>query len=114
MEARNLRNMTIAQDPLLGEENTPMHVPENGGTGFEGASPRHQFAFTPNPLANLRATDGTSATPLRTPMRDNLSVNPEDRSFVGETPREMHMRADSTKRSLQASSRNLPKPENNS
>ena len=113
MEARNLRNMTMAQTPLLGEENTPMHVPENGGTGFEGATPRHQVAFTPNPLATPRATDGTSATPLRTPMRDNLSINPEDRSFVAETPREMRMRGDSTKRSLQASFRNLPKPENN-
>ncbi|KAI0303450.1 Cc.Cdc5 protein [Multifurca ochricompacta] len=114
MEARNLRNMTIAQTPLLGDENTPLHVPENGGTGFEGATPRHQVAFTPNPLATPRTTDGTSATPLRTPMRDSLSINPEDRSsFVGETPREMRMRADSTKRSLQASFKELPKPENN-
>lgn len=114
MEARNLRNMTIAQTPLLGEENTPIHVSENGGTGFEGATPRHQVAFTPNPLATPRTTDGTSATPLRTPMRDSLSINPEDRSsFVGETPREMRMRADATKRSLQASFKSLPKPENN-
>ncbi|KAI0003313.1 Cc.Cdc5 protein [Russula compacta] len=114
MEARNLRNMTIAQTPLLGEENTPIHVSENGGTGFEGATPRHQVAFTPNPLATPRASDGTSATPLRTPMRDSLSINAEGRSsFVGETPREMRMRADSTKRSLQASFRSLPKPENN-
>lgn len=115
MEARNLRNMTVAQTPLLGDENTPIHVPENGGTGFEGATPRHQVAFTPNPLATPRATDGTSAsaTPLRTPMRDSLSINPEGRSFVGETPREMRMRADSAKRSLQVSFRDLPKPENN-
>ncbi|KAI9456229.1 pre-mRNA splicing factor component-domain-containing protein [Lactarius psammicola] len=114
LEARNLRNMTIAQTPLLGDENTPIHVPDNGGTGFEGATPRHQVAFTPNPLATPRATDGPSATPLRTPMRDNLSINPEDRSsFVGETPREMRMRTDSAKRSLQASFKSLPKPENN-
>jgi pre-mRNA-splicing factor CDC5/CEF1 len=46
-------------------------------------------------------------------MRDSLSINPEDRSFTGETPREMRMRADSNKRSLQASFRSLPKPENN-
>ena len=51
MEARNLRNMTISQTPLLGEENTPLHTSENGGTGFESATPRHQVAFTPNPLA---------------------------------------------------------------
>ena len=114
MEARNLRNMTIAQTPLLGEENTPIHVPENGGTGFEGATPRHQVAFTPNPLATPRTTDGMSATPLRTPMRDSLSINAEDRSsFIGETPREMRVRTDSVKRSLQASFQSLPKPENN-
>lgn len=115
LEARNLRNMTIAQTPLLGDENTPLHVPDDGGTGFEGATPRHQVAFTPNPLATPRTTtDGPVATPLRTPMRDNLSINPEDRaSFVGETPREMRMRTDSTKRSLQASFKSLPKPENN-
>ncbi|KAI0253901.1 pre-mRNA splicing factor component-domain-containing protein [Lactifluus subvellereus] len=114
MEARNLRNMTIAQTPLLGEENTPIHAPENGGTGFEGATPRHQVAFTPNPLATPRTTDGMSATPLRTPMRDSLSINAEDRSsFVGETPREMRVRTDSVKRSLQASFKSLPKPENN-
>jgi pre-mRNA-splicing factor CDC5/CEF1 len=114
MEARNLRNMTIAQTPLLGEANTPIHVPENGGTGFEGATPRHQVAFTPNPLATPRATDGMSATPLRTPMRDSLSINPEDRSsFSGETPRELRMRTDSVKRSLQASFKSLSKPENN-
>ncbi|KAI9510380.1 pre-mRNA splicing factor component-domain-containing protein [Russula earlei] len=113
MEARNLRNMTIAQTPLLGEENTPIHVPENGGSGFEGATPRHQVTFTPNPLATPQATDGTSATPLRTPMRDNLNINPEDRSFIGETPREVRMRTDSAKRSLEASFKSLPKPENN-
>jgi pre-mRNA-splicing factor CDC5/CEF1 len=46
-------------------------------------------------------------------MRDNLSINPGDRTFAGETPREMRMRADSTKRLLQASFKSLPKPENN-
>ena len=106
--------MINAQTPLLGDENTPLHVPENGGTGFEGATPRHQVAFTPNPLATPRTTEGTSATPLRTPMRDNLSINPEGRSsFVGETPRELRMRTDTAKRSLQASFKSLPKPENN-
>ncbi|TFY64444.1 hypothetical protein EVJ58_g2617 [Rhodofomes roseus] len=50
-EARNLRNMMAAQTPLLGDENTPIHTDPTGGTGFEGATPRHQVAFTPNPLA---------------------------------------------------------------
>ncbi|KAA1474769.1 hypothetical protein DENSPDRAFT_841398 [Dentipellis sp. KUC8613] len=122
LEARNLRNMTSAQTPLLGEENTPLHIAAAGGTGFEGATPRHQVAFTPNPLATPRAsvdgapsTNGTvSATPLRTPLRDNLSINPDGTtSFTGATPREQRMHADAAKRSLKSSFQSLPKPENN-
>ncbi|THG96828.1 hypothetical protein EW026_g5074 [Hermanssonia centrifuga] len=126
-EARNLRNMTTVQTPLLGEENTPMHIGPAGGTGFEGATPRHQVAFTPNPLATpMRAGGDVSmtpqtdlqsrvgATPLRTPVRDNLSINPEDGySTIGDTPREQRMRMSSTKRALQAGFMSLPKPENN-
>ena len=118
-EARNLRNMTIAQTPLLGDENTPLH-PANDGTGFEGATPRHQVAFTPNPLAtplHSGAADGklaVGATPLRTPMRDNLSINPETGMVTGgETPREQRLRTDSAKRALKAGFLNLPKPTNN-
>jgi pre-mRNA-splicing factor CDC5/CEF1 len=51
-EARNLRNLTAAQTPLLGEENTPLHTSE--GTGFGGITPRAAAAFTPNPLATPR------------------------------------------------------------
>lgn len=121
-EARNLRNMSMVQTPLLGDENTPLHVAPGGGTGFEGATPRHQVAFTPNPLATPLRTDGldgsatprtgVSATPLRTPMRDNLSINPEGFS-VGDTPREQRLRNNSAKRALQAGFKSLPKPENN-
>ncbi|KAF7359503.1 Cell division control protein Cdc5 [Mycena sanguinolenta] len=123
-EARNLRNMSMAQTPLLGDENTPLHVGPGGGTGFEGATPRHQVAFTPNPLATpLHAAGmdssatpragGVSATPLRTPMRDNLSINPEGFTPVGDTPREQRLRATSAKRALRAGFMNLPAPENN-
>ena len=127
-EARNLRNMSMAQTPLLGEENTPMHVGPAGGTGFEGATPRHQVAFTPNPLAtplhggasDVSATpriNGQSivgGTPLRTPMRDNLSINPNDvYSTIGDTPREQRLHNNSVKRALKAGFMNLPKPENN-
>ena len=120
-EARNLRNMTMAQTPLLGDENTPLHTGPAGGTGFEGATPRHQVAFTPNPLATPRpegvdvsATPRVSGTPLRTPIRDNLSINPEDSySITGDTPREQRIRMSSAKRTLQAGFASLPKPENN-
>ncbi|PCH39574.1 hypothetical protein WOLCODRAFT_129419 [Wolfiporia cocos MD-104 SS10] len=126
-EARNLRNMTIAQTPLLGEENTPLHADPAGGTGFEGATPRRQVAFTPNPLATPLHAGGadSSATPrdvaatpgstlMRTPMHDTLSINAEDRfSSIGDTPREHRMRMSSAKRALKEGFMSLPKPENN-
>ena len=124
-EARNLRNMVIAQTPLLGDENTPLHTAPGGGTGFEGATPRHQATFTPNPLATPRQNGGVGpgatprseypgATPLRTPLRDNLSLNPNDAaSMIGDTPRERRARANAATSSLKAAFENLPKPENN-
>ena len=123
-EARNLRNMTMVQTPLLGEENTPIHTDSQGGTGFEGATPRHQVAFTPNPLATPMHAGGTDvaatphdqrvgATPLRTPMRDNLSINEEGYSIAGETPREQRIQMGPAKRALKAAFMSLPKPENN-
>lgn len=126
-EARNLRNMTMAQTPLLGEENTPLHSDPTGDTGFGGATPRHQVAFTPNPLAtplhggsadpsatpqDVQVTPGTAL--MRTPMHDTLSINTSDRfSSVGDTPRELRMRTTSAKRALKAGFMSLPKPENN-
>ncbi|KAM6500797.1 pre-mRNA splicing factor component domain containing protein [Amanita muscaria] len=111
MEARNLRNMTISQTPLLGEENTPLHILSEGGTGFEGATPQHQIAFTPNPLATpLRDEPSTvsahraSATPLRTPLRDNLLINANETGGS---------QAYAIKRALKDGFLNLPKPENN-
>ena len=125
-EARNLRNMVTAQTPLLGEENTPLHPTGASGTGFESATPRHQVSFTPNPLAtpyraadpsNVGATPRESgqvgATPLRTPMRDSLSINPDDEFSVAQTPRESRMRESASKRALRAGFMSLPKPENN-
>lgn len=114
MEARNLRLMTNTQTPLLGDENTPMHQAPGGGTGFEGATPRHQAAFTPNPLATPFRADsadvgatprngGVSATPLRTPLRDSLAINPSDPGS----------QAIAAKRALRAGFSSLPKPENN-
>ena len=117
--------MVTAQTPLLGDENTPLHTAPGGGTGFEGATPRHQVAFTPNPLATpahqgelgpgaTPRSDFTGATPLRTPLRDNLSLNPSDAaSMVGDTPRARRTRPGTGGSSLRSAFASLPKPENN-
>lgn len=128
-EALNLRNMIQAQTPLLGHENTPLHTTETGGTGFEGATPRHSVAYTPNPLATpmRRAAPGfdASATPrseagsssvvAQTPLRDSLSINANGEdgfSTVGDTPREAKLRASAAKRALKLGFSSLPKPAN--
>ena len=116
MEARNLRNLTIAQTPLLGDENTSLHV--GSGGGFDSVTPRHQIAFTPNPLATPRGSLGVSgsvsATPLRTPLRDTLSINPGDHSTPrDDLLRDQQLHSISAKRALKAGFMNLPRPENN-
>ncbi|TPX34470.1 hypothetical protein SmJEL517_g02901 [Synchytrium microbalum] len=103
VEARNLRAMTEAQTPLLGGsiDVTPF---AEGGTGFEGITPRRAIMQTPNPLAaqlTPRAGGpGVSMTPRdfgtprsvagstvsssmgssrvgggRTPLRDEMGIN---------------------------------------
>ena len=119
-EARNLRAMTSVQTPLLGEENTPMRAPETG-TGYDSATPRHEVASTPNPLATPRGQvngDGMTprsvvgGTPMRTPFRDSLSINDATPSYAA-TPLDEKRRMQASRRSLQAGFAALPKPENN-
>ncbi|KAK4686870.1 pre-mRNA-splicing factor CDC5/CEF1, partial [Tremellales sp. Uapishka_1] len=121
-EARNLRHMAMTQTPLLGDENTPLHGPDAAGTGFEGATPRNSTSATPNPLmtpaterGSIMATPRTGvpgATPMRTPMRDSLSINDAASSY-GETPRDQRVREQAARRALKAGFLSLPKPENN-
>ncbi|SCZ90092.1 BZ3500_MvSof-1268-A1-R1_Chr9g10706 [Microbotryum saponariae] len=123
-EARNIRNLTMQQTPLLGEENTPMHELV-GRSGFEGATPRGAVAATPNPIAtplrsgasDVSATPMSSvggrpgATPLRTPMRDSLSINDAE-SMVGDTPRAERQRLHELKSQLKQGFMSLPQPQN--
>jgi pre-mRNA-splicing factor CDC5/CEF1 len=127
-EARNLRNLTNAQTPLLGDENTPMHEITGRGTAFEGATPRRQISATPNPLATPMRAESTAgetprtersdvsslrpgATPLRTPARDNLKINQGDR-VVGDTPREERLRLEQARDRLKHGFMSLPQPKN--
>ncbi|KAK4057293.1 Pre-mRNA-splicing factor cef1 [Microbotryomycetes sp. JL221] len=127
-EARNIRNLSMQQTPLLGEENTPMHELV-GRTGFEGVTPARNISATPNPLATpFRSSSGDSdvsttpmsttrpgATPLRTPMRDNLAINDENSSQFGidATPRQERHRLQDVKSQLRQGFASLPTPANN-
>lgn len=132
LEARNLRDMTEQQTPLLGDENTPMRQAPGRGTGFEGATPRNTTAATPNPLATPfgrsredpsgatpRAILGPGATPvpdgtpLRTP-RDNLAINADATPMTetGMTPRNAKAQAMQSRQKLRAGFQNLPAPKN--
>lgn len=118
-EARNLRTMSSVQTPLLGEENTPLRERDEAGTGYDGATPRHGIAATPNPLATPArgaplSTPRTisGATPMRTPARDDLSINGGATPY-GETPADEKRRLNAARRALKAGFDSLPKPENN-
>ena len=94
-EAQNLIALQNVQTPLKGGENTPLHESLTG-TGFEGMQPKRQAIQTPNVvLGTPFRTPGQSGsgstprmqtpraaaggmTPGQTPVRDQLSINPED------------------------------------
>lgn len=68
-EARNLRMLTATQTPLLGEENTPMRM-ANEGTGFEGSTPRTVDITTPNPLLTPRTDMSDTSSIVSTPRKE--------------------------------------------
>lgn len=114
-EARNLRNMTAAQTPLLGDENTDM---EDGLGRGVGATPRSSVVQTPNPLltpredprAGTRDGRAPSQTPMRTPFRDGLGLN--DSTSVAGTPFDERRAQRAAKQDLLAGLRSLPRPKN--
>ena len=100
-EAQNLLALSVVETPLKGGLNTPLHE-----TDFSGTQPHRTVAATPNtvlatpfrtpaapgaqgsetpgpapmpPPASSGAPSFKSAmTPLRTPLRDKLTINPVD------------------------------------
>lgn len=87
-EAQNLIRLTNAQTPLKGGENEELNP-----TSFNGLTPRTGMRATPSAMTPAHGEDGPggSATPARTPgikgmtprsvhgtpLRDDLSINPE-------------------------------------
>lgn len=119
-EIRNIRALTETQSSLLGGENTPLHE-GSGSTGFDGVTPKKQVVSTPNPMATpmrqgggpgatpMRSSMAPGATPLRTP-RDSFSINGDEVSVVGSTPREVKMREKAMQAKIRSQFAALPKP----
>ncbi|KAF9422891.1 Pre-mRNA-splicing factor cef1 [Podila epigama] len=107
VEALNQRAMLNQQTPLLGGE-TPQYSLESG-TGYDGITPRHNVAQTPNPYAP-KTQGGVGATPLRTPLRDELSINSAGGAGIMATPREERLHQAALKRQLRAGLAGLPQP----
>ncbi|KAF9283050.1 Pre-mRNA-splicing factor cef1 [Mortierella alpina] len=111
IEALNQRAMLNAQTPLLGGETPSYNL--QGGTGYDGVTPRHSAVQTPNPYAATpRGAGGVGATPLRTPLRDELSINAAGADSVLATPREERVRQSGLRNQLLAGLASLPKPSN--
>ncbi|KAG0344216.1 Pre-mRNA-splicing factor cef1 [Podila humilis] len=108
IEALNQRAMLNQQTPLLGGE-TPQYKLESG-TGYDGVTPRHNVAQTPNPYANIAGGSGIAGTPLRTPLRDELSINNANGGKIMATPREERLHQTALKRQLRAGLADLPAP----
>ncbi|KAJ1970078.1 Pre-mRNA-splicing factor cef1 [Dispira parvispora] len=106
-EARNLRRMTQAQTPLLGQED--QSSTEFPGTGYAGVQPHTTtVSATPNPLLTPRLPLG--ATPLsQTPVRDGLAINP---SVADTTPVSEWYDATDLRRRVAQGLQALPAPKN--
>ncbi|KAG0238493.1 pre-mRNA splicing factor component-domain-containing protein [Mortierella sp. GBAus27b] len=109
VEALNQRAMLNSQTPLLGGETPQYNLKE--GTGYDGITPRHNPVQTPNPYMQTPRA-GSSAMPMKTPLRDQLSINRSGEDSVLSTPREQRMHQSMLKSQLRAGLANLPAPTN--
>ncbi|XP_013401217.1 cell division cycle 5-like protein [Lingula anatina] len=87
-EAQNIMALTLVDTPLKGGMNTPLHESD-----FSGVTPKRQVSQTPNTVLGTPfrtpgregvgatprqgMTPGKGQTPLTTPSRDNLRINPD-------------------------------------
>ncbi len=120
-EAQNIMALTNVDTPLKGGSNVELN--ENGGD-FSGVTPSGKALATPNTVLTTpfrtkegqvgltpSQTPGTTSrmTPLATPLRDKLSINPED-SFDEAGGDRYHQRE--LKESLKMGLSSLPAPKN--
>ncbi|CAI5700865.1 hypothetical protein KXD40_005782 [Peronospora effusa] len=104
-ETANLLAMRSSATPLLGGENVELYE----GTGYAGATPSR----TPSSAIASAASDKTSMAATRTPLRDELGINPEQ--LYGTEAENARAEKARTKRlvsSLRQGFDSLPAPQN--
>ena len=132
-EAQNIIALQNVQTPLKGGENVPLHE-----TSFEGVTPRKQTVQTPNVVLGTpfrtpsqagpgstpkqlmqspHSGGGTPAfggmTPGQTPVRDQLSINPDDALSEGfESMKSAKQQQLEIRSQLRAGLSSLPAPRN--
>lgn len=130
-EAQNMMALTHVDTPLKGGLNTPLH-----SSDFSGITPQREVVQTPNtvlatPFRSQRSdvhtpgsATGSFNTPRSevallgssrnnpTPVRDKLSINPEDGLDVGDTPQAFRDYQRQLKEQLRQSLGSLPAPRN--
>lgn len=100
-EAANLAAMTRTSTPLLGGENVVLQE----GTGYAGA--------TPSRTPSVRGTvERTPASSTRTPLRDELGINPEQLYGMDENKRAEKARQKRMVADLKQGFGSLPAPQN--
>lgn len=126
-EAQNMMALTHVDTPLKGGLNTPLH-----SSDFSGMTPQREIVTTPNtvlatPFRSQRSDavhtpagggfhtpnlDGSRGAVAPTPIRDKLSINPEEGMDVGDTPQAMHNYQRQLKEQLRSGLNSLPAPRN--
>ncbi|KDR18926.1 cell division cycle 5-like protein [Zootermopsis nevadensis] len=126
-EAQNMMALTHVDTPLKGGLNTPLQ-----NSDFSGMTPQRDIVTTPNtvlatPFRSQRSDaprtpagggfhtpslDGSRGAVTPTPIRDKLSINPEEGLDVGDTPQAMHNYQRQLKEQLRSGLNSLPAPRN--
>ena len=127
-EAQNLLALQSMQTPLKGGDTTPLL----STTGLEGITPKKQAVQTPNVVLGTpfhtpgltgpgatpklvqtpRGAAVGAMTPGQTPLRDQLSINPEDSLAGFEDPRDASQQQMEVQAQLRSGLRGLPAPKN--
>ncbi|KAL7680987.1 putative Homeobox-like domain superfamily, myb-like transcription factor [Plasmopara halstedii] len=104
-ETANLLAMRNSATPLLGGENVELYE----GTGYAGATPSR----TPSSVVSNAVTDKTPMSTTRTPLRDELGINPEQLyGTQAENANAEKARAKRLAMSLREGFNSLPAPQN--